>query len=123
MNVLNMSVDMCAVYIASMIDAEGSVIHQKKKYSRQVCIYNTEKELIINCQECLQKLGIESYVINTRVICKHGESLQLIVSGQRNLIGLYSFVYPYMAERKRKLFNDLVLSYKNRPNRIRETTH
>ena len=105
---------LCAVYLAAMIDAEGSIVYQKDKSSRQVSIYNTEIELINNCKSCLDVIGIKYYVVNTGKICKHGEALQLTVSGQKSLNKLFKNIEEFMCFRKRQSFKSMLSSYKYR---------
>jgi len=103
---------LCAVYLSAMIDAEGSIIYQKDKSNRQVSIYNTEIELIDNCKKCLEIIGIKYYVVRTGKICKHGEALQLTISGQKSLNKLFQSIEEFLCCRKRNLFEKMLSSYK-----------
>jgi hypothetical protein len=105
-------INIASCYLAAMIDAEGSIVYQPKKSNRAVVIYNTELQIINKCIEYLNYLQIESYIVKTKRQCKFGESLHLIISNKRNLEKLYSYVNIYMCNRKKTMFEDMMLSYK-----------
>lgn len=106
---------MCSkVYLAAMIDGEGSVVFQQKKQNRFIAIYSSENQIIQNCIDCLNTLNISYYVVKTKKQCTHGEFLQLTISNQANLMKLHRCISMLLCERKKALFNDLIGSYKYR---------
>jgi hypothetical protein len=103
-----------SVYLAAMIDGEGTIHWQKEKQSRAVVIYNTEMEIIDKCKNHLDSIGVRSYIVKTKNQCTHGFQLNLTITGQNSLLKLYNSVSDYMCSRKRDKFKLMNDSYKNK---------
>lgn len=107
-----MNIDIMSSYLAAMIDGEGSILYNEKKYSRSVAIYNTETEILEKCSSYLNNLGVVYGLTHTGRICKYGESRAIYITGRLNLKKLYSIVSPYMCNRKKNELLTMLLSYK-----------
>lgn len=104
----------CSAYLAAMIDGEGSVMHRKQTGDRVVSISNTEIEILNNCKKCCDVLGIKCSMYTTGVMCTHGLETRLTIRGQSNLYVLYQNAGHFMCNRKRKLLEEALRSYKYR---------